>query len=654
MKKHGILLMIYTLLSAVATVQSQTTLHLPNQEQLSSGKVNHVMQDSEGGLWYATEGGGLCRDNGRQVDIFRSDAETPDLLGSNKVACLAEAGHLIIVGSYHGAYVLDKGDFTIRRLSEVDDKRVDDILVLRSGDVLLTANQKIFCFSPDMRLKQTYASPGKYVAHLFEDATGRLWATQWSGGLLRLKGSAFEAAPWPLDVSPTDMADAGDGRLWIGTVGRGIVGYDPDGGTIEEQPDMSRTVCIDLQPTADGRQLWVSTTGGLQLYAANGQLQPLPTDGMPVSPGRLSLDRQGCLLVASSQGEPVAVGSMVNWPPLAPLSVVTADSLRQARGLSARPTAYALADAFWYSTGQDIRRQQQPKGQEEVVLPAKDVSAMAFAPDGTLWLGTIFGVVYTYRDGKLLTDDYASNEYGDAIVAMSADTVGRLMIAYDRYARRYDPARQTLRQQSVEGDGIYRIVLAETHHGERWSMPDHGQVVERLPWWVWWVLAVLGVGLLVLAGYVWLLYRQRKHFLAAMKQSTFVKQAPAEEEHPAQKPESTSPVVNSEWLNKAITLVGEHLADDGYSVEQLSSDLCMSRMTLYRKIQQSTGQKPTEFMRTIRLRRAAELLAEGQMTVTEVSYATGFSSVSYFSRCFRTMYGVPPTQFITQGRPSQP
>ena len=50
-------------------------------------------------------------------------------------------------------------------------------------------------------------------------------------------------------------------------------------------------------------------------------------------------------------------------------------------------------------------------------------------------------------------------------------------------------------------------------------------------------------------------------------------------------------------------------------------------------------------MRTIPLRRAAEMLREGRQTITEVSYATGFTSVSYFSRCFRTMYGVPPTQF---------
>jgi len=71
----------------------------------------------------------------------------------------------------------------------------------------------------------------------------------------------------------------------------------------------------------------------------------------------------------------------------------------------------------------------------------------------------------------------------------------------------------------------------------------------------------------------------------------------------------------------------------------------MSRMTFYRKIQSMTGQKPSEFIRSIRLRRAAVMLKEGALTVTEISYATGFSSVSYFSRCFRTMFGVSPTQF---------
>ena len=176
--------------------------------------------------------------------------------------------------------------------------------------------------------------------------------------------------------------------------------------------------------------------------------------------------------------------------------------------------------------------------------------------------------------------------------------------------------------------------------------------MERMPLWVWCLLGVLMLILTALVAYIWQLHRQRERFLASMKSLT---PAPASAEREANAPSaehsgsngSHSPLPESEtpWLQQAIAQVEAHLSDDGYSVEQLASDLCMSRMTFYRKIQSATGQKPTEFIRTIRLRRAAELLREGRMTVTEVSYATGFSSVSYFSRCFRAMFGAAPTSF---------
>ena len=125
----------------VGWAQDEQQLSLPRQEQLSCGRVLQVIQDSEGFLWYATEGGGVCRDDGRRMVVFRSDAEHPDLLGSNNVACVAEAGkRFILIGTFHGAHVLDKQDYSIRRLEEVDDKRVDDIVVGRNGHWWLTDN----------------------------------------------------------------------------------------------------------------------------------------------------------------------------------------------------------------------------------------------------------------------------------------------------------------------------------------------------------------------------------------------------------------------------------------------------------------------------------------------------------------------------------
>ena len=263
-----------------------------------------------------------------------------------------------------------------------------------------------------------------------------------------------------------------------------------------------------------------------------------------------------------------------------------------------------------------------------------------------------------YQGGQLATDEYASNEFGDGVTQLGVDSLGCLVLVSDRYVRLYDPVRRTLRQQSREEDGVYSIELQETQPDSRWSQPE-AEVVERMPLWVWYLLVALILILTALVTYIWQLHRQRKRFLASMKDFA---PAPAPEEsrenissaESAESNRNEAPIRESEapWLQQAITQVEAHISDDSYNVEQLASDLCMSRMTFYRKIQSATGQKPTEFIRTIRLRRAAELLREGRMTVTEVSYATGFSSVSYFSRCFRTMFGVPPTNFSKTGSTS--
>lgn len=571
MKIHFTSLLICLLLPLKTMAQDCHILTLPNREQLSSDKILCVMQDCEGFLWYATEGGGVCRDDGRQVDVFRSDAEHPDLLGSNDVACLAEVGKRIVIGTYHGAYVLDKHDYSISRLAEVDDKRVDDIIVTADGRCWLTANKKVFEYSPDVELLNLYAGGDKYIFRLYEDQQKRLWCTEWEGGTLRLDG---------------------DSLIQVTT----------------EWPDS-----IDFS--------------------------------------RVTTDCQGRRLVADGFGKCYALSKndQLSWYDGEILTRFMGDSIRRSRGLSVRPTAVAehCDGNLWFSTGKDIRLMTQ--GEEKIVLgDVRDVSAMAFSPDGTLWLGTIFGQLYSYRQGKIEMDEYGSNEYGDGVIAMSVDSVGRLLLVSERYTRLYDTKRRTLRQQSREDAGTYCIELQETAPGERWSQPNRRNVVERLPvwmtsWWMWCIYTMLAASFVLLAIHNCILRRQRRQFLEQMRSTV----AADDEVVPKATIAKQRVVpVEDEWMKKAIAQVEAHLDDESYTVEQLSSDMCMSRMTFYRKIQSLTGQKPTEFMRTIRLRRAAELLKEERMTITEISYATGFSSVSYFSRCFREMFGVPPTKFL--------
>lgn len=108
----------------------------------------------------------------------------------------------------------------------------------------------------------------------------------------------------------------------------------------------------------------------------------------------------------------------------------------------------------------------------------------------------------------------------------------------------------------------------------------------------------------------------------------------------------------SVFLTRAIELVEKNLHVPGYSVEQLSRDLCMERTGLYRKLVGMLDQSPSLFIRNIRLQRAAQLILEGSLSITEIAECTGFSSSSYLSKCFQEMYGCRPSEYAGKTKKS--
>ena len=89
-----------------------------------------------------------------------------------------------------------------------------------------------------------------------------------------------------------------------------------------------------------------------------------------------------------------------------------------------------------------------------------------------------------------------------------------------------------------------------------------------------------------------------------------------------------------------------NIGNPDYSVENLASDVCMHRMSLYRKIQSLYGMNPSVFIRTMRLKRAAQLLSEDpSISIVEVSEAVGFGTQKYFAKHFKEMFGVSPSQY---------
>jgi len=101
--------------------------------------------------------------------------------------------------------------------------------------------------------------------------------------------------------------------------------------------------------------------------------------------------------------------------------------------------------------------------------------------------------------------------------------------------------------------------------------------------------------------------------------------------------------IDNEFINKALNFIYEKIEEPDLSVEQLASDLFLSRSQLYRKIKTLTGLTVNEFIRKVRLEEAKKLILSDQnYNVNEIAFKVGFSSSSYFSRCFKKEYGHSP------------
>ncbi len=102
---------------------------------------------------------------------------------------------------------------------------------------------------------------------------------------------------------------------------------------------------------------------------------------------------------------------------------------------------------------------------------------------------------------------------------------------------------------------------------------------------------------------------------------------------------------DEDFLKEVIACIEKNIDNSEYTIDSLSTDIVMSRMSLYRKMKSLTGQTPADFIRTVRLKTAAKLLKEEKCTVSEACYRTGFASPQNFAKHFKEMFGVLPSQY---------
>lgn len=104
------------------------------------------------------------------------------------------------------------------------------------------------------------------------------------------------------------------------------------------------------------------------------------------------------------------------------------------------------------------------------------------------------------------------------------------------------------------------------------------------------------------------------------------------------------------FIQHAMQIVEQNLMNPGFSVEELSRALHMSRVAAYKKIFSLTGKAPIDFIRAARMQRAVQLLEKSDMSIAEIAYEVGFNNPKYFSQFFKKEFAVPPSAFLKNKR----
>ena len=104
--------------------------------------------------------------------------------------------------------------------------------------------------------------------------------------------------------------------------------------------------------------------------------------------------------------------------------------------------------------------------------------------------------------------------------------------------------------------------------------------------------------------------------------------------------------LDKQFMEQVVEYIEEKMMNEDFSIDTLAIEMAMSRSVFFKKIKSLTGQNPQEFIRDIKMKRAATLLREHKYSIGEIAYLTGYPNAKYFSTAFKKYYGCTPSSFV--------
>ncbi len=479
-----------------------------------------------------------------------------------------------------------------------------------------------------------------HVYKLFYDRQGNLWMGCLDGDLI--------------EVSPTgnrhyainnvqDIVQLPNGQIAVGTA-NGIRLISPDTGQVAELDysagfaDVNkfiRTLYIN-----NDKELWIGTDGGgIYVYSlADGQcLQVTTTDGLPSNAiCSISKDSKGRMLIATEEGLAFA-------PQQSPKTVFCVNyCLGIEREYSARATVNLHNGHILYGTTSGA-----------LIVNPDNIQAINY----TARLN-ILGI--DGRELRLKYDERTFDLHYECInLRHQFDIVYQYKVGNGEWSA--PTGQQQIRFTNLE-PGTHRLLLRSVSRTCGTVLDEASlDIVIGQPWWNSWWMWVVYACLLLLAFYgAWRVYQLHTKYMRLVVlrvegQGTTSTMAegtnPLMEQHEEHSPEcepdtptSGQDQEGSEFIDKVTKLVAGNLSDTNFNIDRLCREMAMSRTLFYIRLKTYTGKSPQDFIRIIRLERAATLLRSGR-PVSETATLAGFDNAKYFSTVFKKYFGVSPSKY---------
>lgn len=589
-----------------------------NIQTLANNRVNHIIEDSDGDLWFATdEGISLYRKKERHWEHYLSDKQTG--FSEKNRTCLAlceiRPGIIMVGGCMSGLYQIDKRQKKAHRFSygKKGNKYIRSILKDEHGNIWTGGYDKIEKI--DWENKKCEAFPTAHpITCMAEKDEKSIWAGTTEGlYILNKENGKMSAVKLPAK-RPYISTICRDkyGSIYIGTCGNGLFAYHP-----------KRKTAIIYRPK--------NTWPALDIYAI-----------IPYKNGDLLLSTEEGIIRYRHSSH-----SFTNW---------NTESDRTIPHFNYNACLQTQENTFIFGSDNGA-----VEFSDEAMLPASyegkiTLSQFQAIPKKSLYLPEEKPVSIDIRKQQKITLPYSQNIFSLRITSIGYDHPENILYTWKMEDSHHEwsiPSSDNLIQYANLLPGKHILRIRSVVRGSLAVLDEKTvEIYINPPFWgsVWGkatfalILFSIGGGAFRYARTKHRKRQQEKILLYHEKQGNGLLLADFPESG-MELPDNISET-DILFIRRVKETIEAHIATPGFTIDLLAASLNMSRSNFFKKWKKLTKQAPHILIRNIRLNKAAELLQKRQYTITEIADITGFCDVKYFRKLFKQHFGCTPSDML--------